>query len=398
MAKLFNQGGVNKKKAKKINSYLTFTEGPNLFLPKNRIPPQMKKKPTNIIPWFYYLGWILFAVFLVQCQSRAGKTPSANLTLYDKQKGAHVFGRIDTINFQAMRAAHIDWITLVAWASQEDYDRPMMKHHYGDRLQTIRRDSMWLKRLQNAKEAGFKVFVKPHIWIDEPSAGKWRSDIYPNNEADWETWKKSYRSFILRYAKIAAQGQAEMFCIGTELTRLSVEKPNFWKGLIQEVRTIYPGKITYAANWYQEFDQITFWDQLDYIGIQAYFPLVDQHYPSTQAISDGWQQHIPAIVATHKQFNRKILFTEMGYKSTADSASKPWEWMEYSPQADSLFSLETQRNCYQAFFDTVWDQAWFAGVHLWQLRGDFVVDPKRRDLDFTPQGKPAMGVIGEGFR
>ncbi len=357
----------------------------------------MKKQLRNITPWHYVFGWMLLVLLLVQCQSRAGKTASANLLHPEKQKGAHVFGRIDSPNFQAMRAEHIDWITLVAWASQKDYDRPM-KHHYGDSLQMVHRDSMWLKRIQNAKAAGFKVFVKPHIWIDEPSDGKWRSDIYPNNETDWQTWQTSYRSFILRYAKIAARGKAEMFCIGTELTRLSVEKPSFWKTLIQEVRNIYPGKITYAANWYREFDQITFWDQLDYIGIQAYFPLVDESYPSVQAISEGWQQHLPAIIATHKKYNRKILFTEMGYKSTANSASKPWEWMDYSPQADSLFSLETQANCYQAFFDTIWDQTWFAGVHLWQLRGDFVVDPKRRNLDFTPQGKPAMGVIGQGFR
>ena len=115
--------------------------------------------------------------------------------------------------------------------------------------------------------------IKPHIWILQPSEGMWRADIYPNNEADWETWQASYRDFILRYARVAERAQAEMFCIGTEFSRLTTEKPEFWNDLIQSVREVYAGEITYAANWYEEFEKIPFWDDLDYIGIQAYFPL-----------------------------------------------------------------------------------------------------------------------------
>ena len=51
----------------------------------------------------------------------------------------------------------------------------------------------------------------------------------------------------MHYAKIAADAKAEMFCIGTELTRLSNQKPQFWQQLIQDIRMIYPGKIIYAA-------------------------------------------------------------------------------------------------------------------------------------------------------
>ena len=315
-----------------------------------------------------------------------------------KQKGAHLFGHItDSTDFQPLHKSNIDWVTLVPWGFQKDYDSPIMQHHHGDSLRILRRDSSLLNRIKLVHEAGFKVFFKPHIWIDSPTDGKWRSDIYPTSDENWEAWKISYRDFIMRYAKLAEKANAEMFCIGTELTLLSIKKPDYWSALIQEVRTIYSGKITYAANWYQEFEEITFWEELDYIGIQAYFPLVNNENPSLEQISEGWNQHLPSIEAVHKKYNRKVLFTEMGYKSTADSAIKPWEWLDYDAQSDYSHSPETQANCYQAFFDTVWIKKWFAGVHIWQLRSDFKENKRETKLDFTPQEKFAEEVITRGF-
>jgi hypothetical protein len=316
----------------------------------------------------------------------------------NKQRGAHVFGLIDSTNFQFLIHNNIEWVTLVAWADQEAYDSPIMKHHNGDSLRMLKSDSMWLSRLELAHSLGFKIFLKPHVWIFASSEGKWRSDIFPTNEENWELWKKSYRDFIVRYAILAEKANVEMFCVGTELSRLSVEKPVFWKDLIQEVRSIYSGKITYAANWYNEYEKIDFWDDLDYIGIQAYFPLVKNRYPSVQQISKGWSKHFPAIESIHKKYNRKILFTEMGYKSTADSAVSPWEWIENPSSQGKSYSIETQANCYEAFFNTVWAKQWFAGVHIWQLRSDYPKGNLEKDnLDFTPMRKPAEKIIAEGF-
>ena len=123
--------------------------------------------------------------------------------------------------------------------------------------------------------------------------------------------------------------------------------------------------------------------------------------PSVQEISKGWHKYFPAIQSIHKKYNRQILFTELGYKSTADSAITPWEWIDYSSTQSELASSETQANCYEAFFNTVWKKKWFAGVHIWQLRCDSKSGRKRKrgktHLDFTPQGKPAEKIIAKGF-
>ena len=315
----------------------------------------------------------------------------------DKQRGAHVFGYLDSTNLQPLLRSNFDWITMVPYGDQKDYDSPSMNYYRGDSLQTARRDSMWKSQISLAHSAGFKILLKPHIWLYAPSDGKWRSDIFPANEDNWKLWQKNYREFILLYAKMAEENKVELFCIGTEFSRLSVEKSGFWRKLIQEVRSVYSGEITYAANWYHEFEKITFWDDLDYIGIQAYFPLVKNKYPSVKQISKGWDKHIPDIKSIYKKYNRKVLFTEMGYKSTADSAIKPWEWIDYSAKEDKPASTETQANCYEAFFKTVWEKKWLAGVHIWQWRSDYVEGRGKSNLDFTPQKKPAESIIAKGF-
>lgn len=72
--------------------------------------------------------------------------------------------------------------------------------------------------------------------------------------------------------------------------------------------------------------------------------------------------------------------------------------MEEPASMDAIFSIETQANCYQDFFDTVWNEDWFADVHIWQLRSDFDKEDKYYDLDFTPQGNPALAIIAKDFK
>lgn len=355
----------------------------------------MKNSKSTYI--LVFTGWLI-SFILVSCFGQSQRNSQTDLN--EKQKGIHVFGRIDSTSFEPLAKNNMNWITMVPWGYQADFDSPEVGHHRGDSAERQRRDSSWVSRIKMAQAAGFKVFLKPHIWIHDPSEGKWRSDIYPTNEENWELWKTSYIDFILRYAKIAEQTNSEMFCIGTELTRLSIEKSLFWETLIPKIKEVYSGKITYAANWYQEYENITFWDKMDYIGIQAYFPLSENENPTVKEISKGWDKHISKIGSLQKKFDKAVLFTEIGYKSTTDSATKPWEWMDYSDENNQKLSHQTQSNCYKAFFDTIWKLDWFAGVHIWQWRAS----NRRRghydsqtNLDFTPKGKPAEKIIAKGF-
>lgn len=349
---------------------------------------------------YLYIFFILIFLVLGIISSNwppLGAGTQAPEPVAEKQGGVHVFGRVDSANLARLHQDNVSWVTLVPWGFQEDIDSPEVEHHDGDSLNIMYHDSSWTSQIQEFRTAGFKVFYKPHLWLGSPPEGMWRSDVYPANEADWATWSATYRNFILRYAKVAERGQAEMFCVGTEFSRLSVEKPDFWREIIREVRAVYSGKLTYAANWYNEYEQVPFWEELDYIGIQAYFPLTEHKNPSVAQVVAGWGEHLPVIQSVSERYDRPVLFTEMGYKSTTDSAIEPWKWVDYSGEQRHDYSLVTQANCYQAFFDTVWTQDWLAGVHLWQFRGDFKDRDGEVDVDFNPQGKPAEGVIRKGF-
>lgn len=309
-----------------------------------------------------------------------------------KIRGMHVFGRIDTAKLLNLIPAHIEHIVLVPYAYQEDYNTSDLS--FGGSTSS-RRDSVYTAFIATSRGLGLEVIVKPHIWITSPSDGKWRADIEMESEAEWKRWEEKYRNFILHYAQFSERNQLPHFVIGNEYYLSTTQRPAFWRTLIDSVREVYSGKLTYGANWDREYREIQFWDKLDYIGIQAYFPLADKNYPTYEEVKNGWSEHLSEIETVSQAFGRKVIFTELGYKSTPDAARYPWGWENFAENIFQQISTRTQAYCYQAFFEEVWNQELFAGVMIWQWQ------TSERDNDgnhnFTPEGKPAFNELAKGF-
>ena len=62
-------------------------------------------------------------------------------------------------------------------------------------------------------------------------------------------------------------------------------------------RAVYKGKLTYAANWDGEFEEVAFWDALDVIGVQAYFPLTEERVPSVTKLTQAWAPYADVAFA-----------------------------------------------------------------------------------------------------
>ena len=214
------------------------------------------------------------------------------------------------------------------------------------------------------------------------------------DDTQWTEWFTSYRRLILHYARFAQEHGIEVLCIGTELRSTVNGHQDQWRRIIREVRAVYDGKLTYAANWYAEFEEIEFWDKLDYIGIQAYFPLSEEQTPTLDDLLAGWQGPLRRIEKVRNKFDKPVLFTEVGYRSIAGAASKPWEWPRRGEAVDA--DLDLQARCYEAFFRTFWEQPWVAGVYWWKW---FPTDHMTggRAEGFTPQNKPAEVVMESYF-
>ena len=247
--------------------------------------------------------------------------------------------------------------------------------------------------LQYAKEfqkAGVKIMVKPHLWLRR---GGFTGDLKPNSEENWVILENSYRDYILTYAKAAEELNAEMLCIGTELEQFVLIRPKYWQALIKEIRKVYKGKLTYAANW-DEYKRVPFWGELDYIGLDAYFPLSDKKSPTVEELEVGWEPHKKEVISIQKKYNKPVLFTEFGYRSIDFNAKKPWE----SHRVEGSVNLQAQVNGLQAIHNQFWSEEWFAGGFIWKWfhRHDKVGGENNNR--FTPQNKPAEALIRELYK
>ena len=298
---------------------------------------------------------------------------------------------VESIN--NLKQHHIEWIAQTPFGWQKSYNHPVVhlntktnKNYWGE----SDRGLIYTTRL--AQAAGIKTLLKPHIWLSDRSGNKWLGDIQMNNEGDWQTWFKNYSAFIMHYAHLAEEHKIEGLCIGTELMNPAITHEKEWRQIIRDIRQVYHGQLTYAANWYLEYEQIKFWDALDFIGVQGYFPLTKNDNPTLAELRAGWKPYIKDLEKTAHKFNKPIVFTEVGYKSTTDAAIEPWKWPERGAQVDLNESYEVQANCYEALFQTLWHRKWFGGIFIWKWYPR-VRDNGRDHRDFTPQHKPAEKIL-----
>lgn len=318
-----------------------------------------------------------------------------------KIRGVHYFGsrRFKGDIMTPIAENNIEWVVLVPYGYQQEYNKPELQISRSRRNNTNRpsQASRYQNLIDTAKSKKLGVMIKPHIWLGSQDGGKWRSDINMKDEAAWEEWKANYRAFILHYAEMSEAQQLPFFCIGAELHKVVLEQPEFWRELIRDVRKVYSGKLTYGANWYLEYEDVEFWDQLDYIGIQAYFPLTKKENPSVEELVKGWKPHVKDIEALAKKYNKPVLFTEIGYKSSCDAAIEPWAWARSLGGLYEKVSTETQANCYEAFFKVFWKKDWFAGALFWEWKGYDGSPNSHQSINFTPYNKPAANVMAKWF-
>ena len=210
-----------------------------------------------------------------------------------------------------------------------------------------------------AGELGILMMLKPHLayW---GTKFKWRGDIRFEEPGQWTAFFADYSDWIVTLAELAEQEGAQIFCIGTEL-RHSLPFESDWRQLIKSIRKVYHGKLTYAANW-DSYRLVPFWDELDFIGIQAYFPLTDSNTPGKEEISTGWDDVLVSLQSYSEQINKKIIFTEIGYDMSENAASKPW----LPQRSENETARLLQESCLEIALRKAGSQSCIAGLFLWK--------------------------------
>ncbi|NIR47899.1 hypothetical protein GWO43_05545 [candidate division KSB1 bacterium] len=241
-----------------------------------------------------------------------------------------------------------------------------------------------------ARELGMGVMLKPHVLMWGPHWG-WPGDVNMESEAGWQKFFKYYYKWIRHYALLAEMYDLDILCIGVELMQTTRDHQDEWRDIIAKIRQIYHGPLVYAANWWQEFEQITFWEELDYIGLNLYYPLSKKDTVTVDDLKKGMSQGIPIIEKVVRKYDKPLLLTEVGFTST----EKPWK-TPHERRRDASAYLEHQVMCYQAIFESFWDQDWFHGFYWWKWP-TYLEDGGKHHTGFTPNGKPAEKVVTEWY-
>lgn len=215
-----------------------------------------------------------------------------------------------------------------------------------------------VRPIREAKRRGMRIMVKPHLayW---GSGWSWRGEIdFPDPQARARFWGE-YRDWIVALARWSQD--ADIFVVGTEL-KLLLNDETQWRTLIDEVRSVTSAKLTYAANW-DVYAHITWWDALDAIGIQAYFPLTQASDPSREELHAAWEPIMNQLQRFHHRWRRPILFTEFGYNTSLHAAAEPWRHEEHLVED----AMKLQARCLDVGLAVIGEQReWLVGAFLWK--------------------------------
>lgn len=248
-------------------------------------------------------------------------------------------------------------------------------------------DAQIISGIREAHAAGMTVLIKPHIWVDR----SWAGAIDPGSLTEWERWVSRYIDPIVHYAEIAEAEGVARFAIGTELVNL--RSRDLWIRIIDAVRDVYSGEMTYVAQGAEGVLSFPAWDQLDVVSLSVYESLGLNQGPAelNRHVADAAER----LVAAQAALDRPLAIAELGLMSAENAQVEPWLSPEERPAAEAdhqiqalvlgLWTRELERLEREGRLelDSVLIWRWFSDPHAggWD------------DVDFTVQNKLAVGVL-----
>jgi hypothetical protein len=289
-----------------------------------------------------------------------------------------------------VKAIHADWIAVIPYAFTRPNTAAVSYKKtgwgwWGERPEGVQ------TTIDSAHKAGLHVMLKPQVYVP----GGWTGGLDFATEAEWAKWEKEYEDYLMTFVDMAHLMSTDMLCVGTEFKIGVVKREAFWRSLIQKVRAKYKGKLIYAANW-DEYPIVPFWDALDGVGINAYFPLVQKDTPSVKDLCTAWKPIFDNIKSFQKKVKKPIVFTEYGYLSVDGCAYNSWE-VEKRIHSVKINQL-AQANAIDALFETFWKETWWQGGFLWKWFPEGQGHEGYFDRDYTPQGKLAEKILMKWFK
>ena len=220
-------------------------------------------------------------------------------------------------------------------------------------------------------------------------------------------WFASYTDAICNYAEFSEKNNIAALMIGAEDYGMEGWSDH-WRKLIEKVRAIYSGPLTYEFTFMSLKNRPMDWiNDLDFISYS--------YYPPAQALPAGTPYSQAPVLTLEDMVNylspRKekiksiveqfdgmpIAFTEIGVRSAHGCTSNPCDFMQ-----ETYYDGEEQANYMEAVFRTFSGIPQWMGLYWWkwdetQNRPHYHTDP-HGDKGFTIQGKPAEKVLLKHYK
>ncbi len=186
---------------------------------------------------------------------------------------------------------------------------------------------------------------------------------------------------------------------------------NNWRSVVSTVRKHFDGPLTYAAN-FDNYLVVDFWDELDFIGINAYFGLrsaADKYENDEQfsaILTDGWEAAFSGVNEFRTKYNlieKPIIFTELGYINREFSTVEPWAGFGFSVVGYSFyqelviwgkekFDYRERNLAMNALFNVVKEKKInLEGLLYWKLTShDYHMPYEPFALHMTPDAKDSL--------
>ena len=277
------------------------------------------------------------------------------------------------------------------------------------------------RAIDYAKKLGLRIAIKPLVDVGRfADTTVDRRQVNFTDPAQRDAWFASYRAMLAQYAALARDTGADVLVIGTGLTGMADQAGEQvqWRQLIVDIRSGvlmgdgkggFTGKLTYAARWdslYKDaIDQPHefFWDDLDYIGVEGFWPLINakdprHDDPTVSVLRQGWGLNFlkegepPGIELRdlHLEYQKPVLMTGLGYLSRGGTSAAPFKGDGTQAAAGGKHNEQAQQRPYAAAFDfwaPVARQGWFDGIYFWNWQP--TIGSVKNNGDYTPQGKAA---------
>ena len=279
--------------------------------------------------------------------------------------------------------------------------------HFDDRMPT---HDVWTTFIEEVHKNNLKILLKPLIVCGEKCLF---IDIQPTNVTKWFS---SYIEIITNITDMANELQADALAVGLELTHLSNQNfTSYWRTVIQQIRQRnYRGLLTYCSIFYPiETNRIEFWDELDFIAMDFYLPLlnitVDEHLPSIQTMTrkfsayflsfKSWLYEQPTNISS-----KFLVLTEVGYPSSLAGLAIPYGDAPAQCLGNYTVNFTLQNMAFTALFQVLQNNSDLCkgAVIFWWDNPSTPDYYKDRDSNnwpcsWTVQGKPAECTIAQAF-